>query len=50
MGILSTANFWEALLESLHQLPILTDQQAVIMEEAVAWANTWENSSTICRS
>lgn len=33
------------LLDSFHQLPVLTDQQAVIMEEAVAWANTWENSS-----
>jgi predicted CopG family antitoxin len=33
------------LLESFHQLPVLTDQQAIVMEEAVAWANTWENSS-----
>ena len=32
------------LLDSFHQLPVLTDQQAMIMEEAVVWANTWENS------
>lgn len=32
------------LLDSFHQLPVLTDQQAMIMEESVVWANTWENS------
>ena len=31
------------LLENLKQLPPLTDEQARIMEEAVAWSNDWKN-------
>lgn len=32
------------LVEGFRQLPPLTDQQAEVMAEAVAWANDWGNA------
>jgi predicted CopG family antitoxin len=31
------------MLDSFKQLPPLSDEQAQVMEEAVAWANQWSN-------
>jgi predicted CopG family antitoxin len=31
------------LLAGFHQLPVLTEAQAAVMEDAVVWANDWEH-------
>jgi predicted CopG family antitoxin len=35
------------LLESFQQLPPLTEEQAILMEETVVWANDWANVSML---
>ena len=33
------------MVDTLRQLPPLTEQQAEVMVEAVAWANVWSNAT-----